>query len=395
MTKRSAQFFVFFFGLTVLYGQSPAGSLAPIDGVVKSLAADIPQKIPAGGSPKIALGQWSYHDSVPAFGLYWAAQLAEELTNIPGRSFVLATGPGGSDWTLSGEIIGTPGIIRVYTRLLRSADFSIAASFHTDFEVTEYIAEMLSGGGGRNSPSVVWDAYESDSMENPLAVEIADNADGPVISRSIHTERDDDFFLLAPAADGILTLETTGSTDTYMELYDADSRNILTSNDDGGYNSNARIRWEVRSGNRYIAQVYGYDHDVTGSYGFHAWLVEPVRMDPDEFEDDNEFESAKNLIVGTPQQHTFTTGEDVDWVQFQISRAGRYTIRARGVNSSALDTYIELYDKDRNAIDDNDDGGEDYDSLLSVRLQTGTYYLKIECLDDEPDQPYTVRVDAE
>jgi hypothetical protein len=30
-----------------------------------------------------------------------------------------------------------------------------------------------------------------------------------------------------------------------------------------------------------------------------------------------------------------------------------------------------------------------------VRLQAGTYYLKIECLDDEPDQPYIVRVDAE
>jgi hypothetical protein len=48
-----------------------------------------------------------------------------------------------------------------------------------------------------------------------------------------------------------------------------------------------------------------------------------------------------------------------------------------------------------NAIDDNDDGGEYYDSLLSRRLQTGTYYLKVECLDSEPEDPYTIRIDAE
>jgi hypothetical protein len=118
-------------------------------------------------------------------------------------------------------------------------------------------------------------------------------------------------------------------------------------------------------------------------------------MTPDEFENDDEFESAKDLSLGTPQRHTFTTGDDVDWVTFQISQAGRYTIRARGADSPELDTYIELYDDDHNSIDDDDDGGEDYDSRLSVRLQAGTYYLRVECLDDEPDQPYTVRVDRE
>jgi hypothetical protein len=118
-------------------------------------------------------------------------------------------------------------------------------------------------------------------------------------------------------------------------------------------------------------------------------------MIPDEYENDDNADSAKDISPGTPQQHTFTTGDDADWVKFRISRAGRYTIRTRGVNSSELDTYIELYDGNRNSIDDDDDGGEYYDSLLSVRLQAGTYYLKVECLDSEPDQPYIIRIDAE
>jgi hypothetical protein len=398
MIKRFVSFFVFFFALSVLYGQnsSDPASQSQLDNAIKTLAAELQKKIPAGGNPKVSLRQWIYHDTVPALGRYWAAQLTEELTNVPGRSFVLVPGgPGASDWTVSGEIIENPGIIRVYTRLIRSSDQSIAASFHADFDRNAYFAALLSGGGGGSSSSIAQDVYEPDNFDNPLAVEIGANNSGPLVNRTIHAENDEDFFLLAPNADGVLTMETTGnSIDTYMDLYDAESGEEIDEDDDSGSGSNAHIQYEVSSGERYIVKIRGYGGD-TGSYGFHAWLTEPVRMTPDEFENDNEFESAKNLSLGTAQRHTFTTGDDVDWVKFQISQAGSYTIRTRGVNSPELDTYIELYDDDRNAIDDDDDGGEDYDSRLSVRLQAGTYYLRVECLDSEPDQAYTIRVDRE
>jgi hypothetical protein len=255
---------------------------------------------------------------------------------------------------------------------------------------------MLSGGGSSSSSrgsSVSRDSYETDSFENPLAVEIAEDSGGPVINRTIHTENDGDFFLLTPDRDGRLVMETTGDNmDTIMELYDAASQRELASDDDGGSGSNARIRHRVRAGERYIAKVRGYG-SATGRYGFHAWISETISAD--EYEDDDSMDSAKEISIGTSQQHTFTTGTDVDWVTFRIDRAGRYPIRARGVNSTQLDTYIELYDRDLNLIDENDDGGENYDSRLSVNLQAGTYYLKVECLSDEPEEPYTIRVDAE
>jgi hypothetical protein len=393
MTKRVASFIVFFFVLSFLYGQNSTNPTSLLDNAIKSLTADIQNKIPSGGSPKIVLGQWIYQNSVPALGLYWAAQLTEELTNIPGRSFIVVSGgPVASDWVVSGEIVESPGVIRVYTRLIRSGDHSITASFHADFDFT--LAEMLSGGDGRSSSSVIRDAYEVDDMETPLAVDIAADDNGPRISRTIHTENDEDFFLLAPDKEGALIMETLGDMDTYMELYDADTGEKLNDDDDGGSDTNARIRHSVRSGGRYIAKIRGYGGE-TGTYRFHAWLIEPVRMTPDEYEDDNDFDSAQEIRLGTPQQHTFTTGNDIDWVKFQISRSGRYTIRTRGVNSAELDTYIELYDDDRGSIADDDDGGEDYDSRLSLRLQAGTYYLKVECLNDEPDQPYRISVDEE
>jgi hypothetical protein len=520
MSKRLAVFFAFFFVFSALYGQTSTGIVSQLDDAVKTLAADIRKKIPAGEYSHIVPGQWIYRSSVPLLGLYWAAQLSGELANIPGRDFGLETGISGlTNWIVSGEIVEIPGAIRVYTRLIRHGSREIEASFHADFDLNEDLAEMLAGGEsdrngdsrsrliardgyepdspqflpdvdiaagsdgpvisrtihaandedfflltmdtGRNGVLVMettgdtdtcmelydrdsqeklaenddggsgvnarirhdvqagvnaffvkvrgysgdtgnygfhaWfdeaaapDEYDPDSPENPLAADISAGSDGPVISRTIHAANDEDFFLLAPEKDGMLNMETTGELDTYMELYNAGSRVKLGDDDDSGSDVNARIRYGVQAGSRYVVKVRGYSGD-TGNYGFRAWLVEAA---PDEYENDNDFDSAGEITLGTAQRHTFTTGNDTDWVKFSISRDGRYTIRARGVNSTRLDTYIELYDEDHNTIDRNDDGGETYDSLLSVRLRAGTYYLKAGCLDEDPDEPYTIIVES-
>jgi hypothetical protein len=65
------------------------------------------------------------------------------------------------------------------------------------------------------------------------------------------------------------------------------------------------------------------------------------------------------------------------------------------VTSNRLDTYIELFDSNQNSIDEDDDGGEAVDSLLVLHLENGLYYLKVECLDERPNQPYTISIEAE
>jgi hypothetical protein len=392
--KRVSVFFVFFFALSVLYGQNTGDPLPGLDSAVKELAGNINRTLAAEKVQKIAMGQFIYRNSAPVFGFYWAAQLVEELTNIPGRSFeVFGGGSAEAEWMISGEIIDMAATIRVYTRILRRGSGSVAASMHSDFQRNEFFVEMLSGGG--SSSSVARDMYEPDSQSSPLAVEVGTDAAAPVINRTIHDRLDEDFFLLAPDKDGALTMETTGGLDTRMELYDAVSGDKLGENDDGGSEANAWIRQRVSAGGKYIAKVRGYDGDETGSYGFRAYLAEQVRTAPDEYENDDEFVSAKDINIGAPQQHTFTTGDDVDWVKFEITQPGSYTIRARGVNSNRLDTCMELFDSDRKSINEDDDGGENYDSRLSLRLQAGIYYLSVNCLDDEPDQPYMINITAE
>jgi hypothetical protein len=498
-------------------GGQPAGasgtSSSQMDTAVKILAGNLNSKLIAGKAGKIAVGQFAYRGNIVPLGTYWINQLTEELANIPNKSYiVLSAGVAGADWTISGEIIDTPeGTVRFYTRLVRTEDRAVDASFHFDIERNEQVVALLSSGssqGGRSSSSIAPDASEPDSFENPVPYEIGADANAQTANRTLHSG-DEDFFLLIPANDGSLTMETTGGTDTYMEFYNAETQEKLGQNDDGGNGSNARIRYSVQGGKRYIAKVRGYDgstgsygfrayltirtssssfenplayeigsdenvpvmnrtldnddedyflllpasdgqlimettggtdtfmefynaetrqkladdddggrgsnarirYDVqagkryiakvrgydgdTGSYGFRAYIYIPVRLTPDEFEPDNDSASAKEIQIGTSQQHTFHSTNDVDWVKFQITQPGRYTIRARGVNTNRLDTYIELFDSNLSSIDEDDDGGDSVDSRLSLRLESGLYYLKVECIDENPNQPYAISIMAE
>jgi hypothetical protein len=234
----------------------------------------------------------------------------------------------------------------------------------------------------------------SSGFTNPISYEIGVDENATLMNRTLNRD-DEEYFLLIPESDGQLVMETTGNVDTFMEFYDANTREKLSENDDGGRNENARIRYRVEAGKRYIAKVRGYSGSDTGAYGFRAYLTIQVSIAPDEYEPDNDSASAKQIEIGTSQQHTFHNSDDVDWVKFQITRPGRYVIRARGVNSNRLDTYIELFDSNMNLIDEDDDGGENLDSRLSLSLQNGLYYLKVQCLDDEPNQPYTLSITAE
>jgi hypothetical protein len=232
------------------------------------------------------------------------------------------------------------------------------------------------------------------TFDNPVPYEIGSDENAAIVNRTLDRE-DEEYFLLVPANDGQLIAETTGSTDTYMELYIADTRQKLAENDDGGRNGNARIRYDVQAGKRYIAKVRGCDSSDSGPYGFHAWIHVQVRLTPDEYEPDNDSNSAKQIEIGKPQQHNFHNANDVDWVKFQITRPGRYVIRTRGANTNRLDTYIELFDSKMSPIDNDDDGGDGVDSRLSLNLESGLYYLKVECLDGNPDQPYNISIEAE
>jgi len=231
------------------------------------------------------------------------------------------------------------------------------------------------------------------SWENPVSYELKNEGDNvTTVNRNLQ-EGDEDYFILTPEKNGRIIIETTGRTDVYMELYNAENKEILDENDDiDRSNKNARIRYNVNAENRYIVKVRGYDSSVRGNYGFRAFYSLQGVQAPDEYETDDEPSQAKMITPGTPQIRTFHTADDVDWIRFQITTAGMYVITAAGEKNNQLDTFIELYDSNLNSIAQDDDSGDSVSSRISINLNAGQYYLKVWCLDEDPDQGYKVNI---
>ena len=236
----------------------------------------------------------------------------------------------------------------------------------------------------------------SSSWSNPISYEIgADEKTVVAVNRSFQ-EGEEDYFLLVPKKSGRVIIETTGRIDTFMEFFDADDREeILDENDDGGNNYNARIRYDVEHGSSYIVKVRGFNTSDTGSYGFRAYYPGTGMLPPDGNEPNDEPSNATPVNIGSAIENTFHSSEDIDWFKFSVTQSGRYSIHTRGINSNRLDTYIALFDNNLNSIAEDDDGGNALSSLISVNLSRGTYYLKVWCLDEEPDQGYTLTITAE
>ena len=386
---------VFLITVVMVCAQSPTphATVESLDNTTKFLAAELSKKLVAEKVGKVAIGEFVLGGNVSPFSQYLANQICVELTNQKESFSILQNITSDTEWVISGEIVALANMIRVYTRLIHTSDRVVKVAFHTDFELNEYLSLMLSTRDGRSS-YVPMDSMEPDSWDNPVSYEIGTDENIQPISRTLHNG-DEDFFLLLPNTSGRIVMETTGNTDTYMDFYSADNMEPLAQNDDGGNGGNAKILYNVEAGKRYIAKVRHYSSEETGSYGFHSFYFPQVFIQPDEYEPDDSPASAKMIEIGSSQQHSFHDENDVDWVKFEVTERGRYIIRARGVHTNRLDTYIELFDSDMDSIGEDDDGGESLDSWLSIRLDTGLYYLKVRCVDAEIEQPYILSIEKE
>ncbi len=103
----------------------------------------------------------------------------------------------------------------------------------------------------------------------------------PSDSAGVLSKEDSDFFRVTVVGSGKLTVYTSGSVDTYGDLYNSYGRN-LGSNDDSGEGRNFHIERQV-DGGVYHVGIRGFRPFITGSYTFHVRfasddesVVEPV-----------------------------------------------------------------------------------------------------------------------
>jgi hypothetical protein len=380
MTKRLLLIPVFFIAINAAYAQNSTSPVPQLDAAVKELALNMHKKLIEGNAQKVILGQFSYRGGTTSpFANYWINQLTGELANTQGRTYtVLSAGTTGADRMISGEIVVVTNVVRVYTRLVRQEDRALETVSYVDFEQSAALNAMLVSSGGGSSSSTYPDEYEPDSWDNPVSFDIGFDENVPVMNRNFHEGSDEDFFLLIPERNGRLTVETTGSLDTVMYLYNYDTGDELGEDDDSGQGSNARIRYSVLAGTQYLAKVRPYNRSGTGNYGFRAYMTAPR-------EGANSWENPLSYTPGIDENATvmnrnFQDSDDEDYFLIVPNRDGRLIMETTG----RMDTYMYFYNYDtREQLRENDDGGVDYNARISYDVRAGVRYLvKIRDLDE-------------
>ena len=357
-----------------LFGQSAGPgavqSLADLDRESAALAAQVRQYRAAAGAT-LEIGPFSTGGTEPALGNYWRQNLVNQLA---GSGFTVLA-PGGAvrgSLLLSGEIILMGRTVRIYTRLVDRSNAAVLAAWTSDLERSPFIDGLVlsagggSGGGGSGGTALP-DIYEVDSRENPVEI----TAGGDEVQRTIHSRDDRDWFVIRPEENGLYIMETSGSMDTMMELYEGSRRLAENDDDDDGESDNALISHLLEGGKSYLVMIKGYG-SATGSYGFSVWNRRQGAVVSVEAESFTE----ASISSGEENQYRFTLDEEA----FVI-------IQTRG----NLDTMMSL-ENDEGVLATDDDSGDRDNARIRRRLPPGAYLVRVWGYDRGTAGPYTLEL---
>jgi len=174
-------------------------------------------------------------------------------------------------------------------------------------------------------------------------------------------------------------IETSGSTDTEMEIR-SPSNFTIAENSDSGEDDNAKVRFAVFEGRDLFVRITGDRRSSSGSFVLSGDLTS---INADYKEPDNHYREAKTYSGGR-QRRTFHGLYDKDWIRFVPETGGTFTFSTSG----DLDTWGVLYRADASRsggldkLEDDDYDGPGSNFFIREDLNAGsTYYIRI-----RPDQ---------
>jgi hypothetical protein len=356
--------------LSAQEGQGDTG-LAKLDAASRFLTSGLVQTLRTlprqNGKYRLQLGSFTLNGEQTALGAVWANNLATFLASAaaaPGANITLTLQDAPqADFLVQGEIVPASDTIRVYTRLIRVADGTLAKGIWSDLAIDPVLASLVVPAGA--SEGTARDIHEPDSRDSPLAV----NPGDPSLERTLHSG-DEDWFLLRIPGNGILIVQTGGGMDTLMSLYAQGSTTSLQEDDDSGEDGNARIEYPVSAGDTVLASVSGYDGE-TGSYSFSAELEPlPARTE----QNDTQARAVRLSLDGESRRMIFDRQDDIDWFSFMVPSTGGVL---QLTTTGGLDMLVELYDAAGTKVAEDDDSGEDGNARLSRQLPGGQYFVKL------------------
>lgn len=172
---------------------------------------------------------------------------------------------------------------------------------------------------------------------------------------------------------GTKIFQSFGPKDTRFYLYDSND-NLIISNDDGGFSSNAFIRYYCTANTRYKLRVNFYSSSASGETKLAITQSYGAKKSTSEYLDT--YEDIYNTNSSNYTFNTFYSKGYVRLFTYTPSQTAYYTIETEG----DTDTYLYLLDPRLSALIDlnkqaNDDGGDGYNASISMKLSANTTYL--------------------
>jgi len=179
------------------------------------------------------------------------------------------------------------------------------------------------------------------------------------------------WYIVRATENCFIKVETTGDTDTYLEIYDS-QRNLLMENDDiGEYDYNARIEMFAARGSSYLVKLSAYG-DGSGPFRIMS-SYSPLS-------------DAVELRLGSTLSGNISPGQKLLY-SIRTTEAGIYTVETTG----DTDTFMDAYDSSFTHISYNDDGGNDYNARVEIFAEANkTYYLVLRGYDNSESGPYRI-----
>lgn len=185
----------------------------------------------------------------------------------------------------------------------------------------------------------------------------------------------------------ILTSDLAQGVDTVIGLYDADGQLLKFNDDYAGLGLASRIDFTSPITARYYLKVQ--DSTGHGAEKFSYRLRLESDGNPlagsciDAFEDDGLPETAKEILVGEAQQHTFCPAGDTDWVSFFATQGKSYSVATKDL-TIGTDTIVFIWSTDLSGIiaRDDDSGGGLASRVDFVSPVSGIYYAQIKNAGD-------------
>ena len=161
------------------------------------------------------------------------------------------------------------------------------------------------------------------------------------------------WYSVRAASNGILTVETTGNLDTYIDAYNS-SYKFIASDDDSGDDLNARIEIFTEANQTYLFRVRSYDSSESGRYQISAANVAVT-----------ELRAGGSSVSGT------ITEDGENWYSVRTTASGLLIVETTG----NIDTMLEAYDASFYFIGYDDDGGVDYNARLEIVAEANQMYF--------------------